>query len=55
MLLKLKKERKNSWLRFCGAGKTTLIRIINQIINKDEGEILIFGEKLKPSHIEIIG
>jgi ABC-2 type transport system ATP-binding protein len=38
-----------------GAGKTTLIRIINQIINKDEGEILIFGEKLKPSHIEIIG
>jgi ABC-2 type transport system ATP-binding protein len=38
-----------------GAGKTTLIRIINQIINKDEGEVLIFGEKLKPSHIEIIG
>ncbi len=38
-----------------GAGKTTLIRIINQIINKDEGEILIFGEKLKPNHIEIIG
>lgn len=38
-----------------GAGKTTLIRIINQIINSDSGEILIFGEKLKPSHIEIIG
>ncbi|MFM7431332.1 MAG: ABC transporter ATP-binding protein [Flammeovirgaceae bacterium] len=38
-----------------GAGKTTLIRIINQIINSDIGEILVFGEKLKPSHIEIIG
>ena len=38
-----------------GAGKTTLIRIINQIINSDSGEILIFGEKLKPNHIEIIG
>ncbi|MBS1559019.1 MAG: ATP-binding cassette domain-containing protein [Bacteroidetes bacterium] len=38
-----------------GAGKTTLIRIINQIINRDEGEIIIFGEKLKPSHVEQIG
>lgn len=38
-----------------GAGKTTLIRIINQIINSDEGEIYIFGEKLKPGHIETIG
>jgi ABC-2 type transport system ATP-binding protein len=38
-----------------GAGKTTLIRIINQIINSDSGEILIFGEKLKAKHIEIIG
>jgi ABC-2 type transport system ATP-binding protein len=38
-----------------GAGKTTLIRIINQIINSDSGEISVFGEKLKPSHIEIIG
>ncbi len=38
-----------------GAGKTTLIRIINQIISKDEGEVLIFGEKLRPNHIEIIG
>lgn len=38
-----------------GAGKTTLIRIINQIINADSGEILVFGEKLKPQHIEIIG
>jgi ABC-2 type transport system ATP-binding protein len=38
-----------------GAGKTTLIRIINQIINSDTGSIQIFGEPLKPSHIEIIG
>jgi ABC-2 type transport system ATP-binding protein len=38
-----------------GAGKTTLIRIINQIINADDGEILIFGEKLKPDHIGVIG
>jgi ABC-2 type transport system ATP-binding protein len=38
-----------------GAGKTTLIRIINQIIMSDEGNILINGEKLKPSHVKIIG
>lgn len=38
-----------------GAGKTTLIRIINQIINADEGEIKIFGQKLEPKHVEIIG
>ena len=38
-----------------GAGKTTLIRIINQIINKDEGEILLFGEKLNPNHVGLIG
>ncbi|MBL7855277.1 MAG: ATP-binding cassette domain-containing protein [Cyclobacteriaceae bacterium] len=38
-----------------GAGKTTFIRIINQIINADEGEVRIFGEKLKPGHVEIIG
>ena len=38
-----------------GAGKTTLIRIINQIINSDQGEILVFGEKLRANHIEIIG
>jgi ABC-2 type transport system ATP-binding protein len=38
-----------------GAGKTTLIRIINQIINADAGEILLFGEKLKPEHIGVIG
>lgn len=38
-----------------GAGKTTLIRIINQIINADEGEILVFGERLHPKHVSIIG
>jgi ABC-2 type transport system ATP-binding protein len=38
-----------------GAGKTTLIRIINQIINADQGEILIFGEKLNQNHIGVIG
>jgi ABC-2 type transport system ATP-binding protein len=38
-----------------GAGKTTLIRIINQIINADDGEILIFGEKLQEKHVGTIG
>lgn len=38
-----------------GAGKTTLIRIINQIINADAGEITLFGERLKPDHIGVIG
>jgi ABC-2 type transport system ATP-binding protein len=38
-----------------GAGKTTLIRIINQIINPDDGTILLFGEKLSPHHIGVIG
>lgn len=38
-----------------GAGKTTLIRIINQIINADAGEVLLFGERLKPEHIGVIG
>lgn len=38
-----------------GAGKTTLIRIINQIIQADEGEITLFGEKLAPRHVELIG
>lgn len=38
-----------------GAGKTTLIRIINQIINAEEGEVFIFGEKLKEDHIGMIG
>lgn len=38
-----------------GAGKTSLIRIINQITGPDQGEILLNGEKLNPSHIPIIG
>ena len=38
-----------------GAGKTTLIRIINQIINADAGEITIFGQKLNPDHVGVIG
>ncbi len=38
-----------------GAGKTSLIRIINQITAPDEGEILLNGEKLNPSHISKIG
>lgn len=38
-----------------GAGKTTFIRIINQIITADEGEITVFGEKLHPRHVGIIG
>ncbi|HRI78363.1 MAG TPA: ATP-binding cassette domain-containing protein [Cyclobacteriaceae bacterium] len=38
-----------------GAGKTTLIRIINQIINSDAGEISVFGQRLNPSHIGVIG
>lgn len=38
-----------------GAGKTTLIRIINQIINADGGEVVLFGERLRPDHIGVIG
>jgi ABC-2 type transport system ATP-binding protein len=38
-----------------GAGKTTLIRIINQITMPDEGEVLLDGSPLKPSHIRDIG
>lgn len=38
-----------------GAGKTTLIRIINQIINADSGDISIFGQRLEPKHIGVIG
>lgn len=38
-----------------GAGKTTLIRIINQIITSDSGEIMVFGQKLHPGHISVIG
>ncbi len=32
-----------------------MIRIINQIIMSDEGNVLINGEKLNPSHVKIIG
>ena len=38
-----------------GAGRTSLIRIINQITAPDQGEILLNGEKLNPSHISRIG
>ncbi|HEY1008776.1 MAG TPA: ATP-binding cassette domain-containing protein, partial [Daejeonella sp.] len=38
-----------------GAGKTSLIRIINQITAPDSGEIYLNGEKLNPSHISKIG
>ena len=38
-----------------GAGKTTLIRIINQIINCDAGDITLFGQKLNPDHVGVIG
>ncbi len=33
-----------------GAGKTTTIRMINNILEPDEGEILIFGEKIRADH-----
>ncbi len=38
-----------------GAGKTSFIRIINQITAPDEGELFINGQKLSPSHTELIG
>ncbi len=38
-----------------GAGKTTTIRMINNIIAPDDGEIRIFGEKIKPEHQNKIG
>ena len=38
-----------------GAGKTSLIRIINQITMPDEGQVLLDGSPLKPSHISDIG
>lgn len=38
-----------------GAGKTSLIRIINQITAPDEGEVILGGERLNPSHIKRIG
>ena len=38
-----------------GAGKTSLIRIINQITMPDSGVVLLDGEKLKPEHVQYIG
>jgi len=38
-----------------GAGKTTLIRIINQITAPDTGELYFKGERLRSSHIGMIG
>lgn len=38
-----------------GAGKTTLIRIINQITLPDSGSVILDGEPLKASHIQVIG
>jgi ABC-2 type transport system ATP-binding protein len=38
-----------------GAGKTTFIRIINQITQPDSGEIFINDQKLNPQHIHRIG
>lgn len=38
-----------------GAGKTSLIRIITQITQADEGEILLNGETLGSKHIKQIG
>jgi len=38
-----------------GTGKTSFIRIINQIIKQDSGNIFFDGEKLSPKHIKEIG
>lgn len=38
-----------------GAGKTSLIRIINQITAPDTGELFFKNERLKPSHVSLIG
>src|SRR5690606_7949623 len=38
-----------------GAGKTSLIRIINQITAPDSGEVRFDGELLNPNHIGRIG
>ena len=37
------------------AGKTSLIRIINQITLPESGEIILDGEKLQPKHVQYIG
>ena len=38
-----------------GTGKTTLIRIINQITGPDSGELFLNGKKLKPEDVRQIG
>ncbi|MES2778407.1 MAG: ATP-binding cassette domain-containing protein [Bacteroidota bacterium] len=38
-----------------GAGKTSLIRIITQITQADEGEVFFDGQLLHPNHIKQIG
>jgi ABC-2 type transport system ATP-binding protein len=38
-----------------GAGKTSLIRIITQITQADEGQVLFNGQLLNPDHIQEIG
>src|SRR3569832_1711731 len=38
-----------------GAGKTSLIRIINQITGPDTGSIIFNGDPLSQNHIEMIG
>ena len=38
-----------------GAGKTTFIRIINQITQADSGNVFINNQKLNPDHIRQIG
>ncbi len=38
-----------------GAGKTTLIRIINQITGPDTGELFMNGRKLLPEDVQFIG
>jgi ABC-2 type transport system ATP-binding protein len=53
--LEIQKESIYGLLGPNGAGKTTFIRIINQIIGQDSGEIYINGQKLNPSHIQMIG
>ena len=38
-----------------GAGKTTLMRIINQITAPDSGSVIFDGERLQEKHISLIG
>ena len=38
-----------------GAGKASLIRIINQITMPDRGSVILDGEELQPKHVAYIG